>query len=199
MKIFISVSNYVDTVDVIIDGVKIDKNKLSFFSKAKFERELEGGVHEITVTKGTAILGHNWKKSIIFDWLSCLSGLSDWTVKEKVMDQRTCSINIKVNVEQDVDINIRLTEDGFELIQKTDAILTVDKEIKISEQAKQRIKNAYIIPAIILATVIGLCMLIVGILFLMNNQYAFSIILLAMSISWVWLIYNSVLNKKSKK
>lgn len=197
MKIVICILNYVDTIDVLIDGYKIDIKKLSFFSRAEFECDLERGVHEITVVKKSRISEQDWKKSVLFDWISCLLGVPDWTLAEKALDIRKCSVILKVKVEQDVHINLKLTENGFELIGLVNDILDIVKHTETSKTAKKRIKNAYMIPIIILATVIELCMLIVGVFLIVNSQYTRSIVVFALAVFWAWLVCN--LHFKGKK
>lgn len=199
MKIVICVLNYVDTIDVLIDGFKMDIKKLSLFSKAEFECDIERGVHEITAVKKSEILDGNWKKDVLFDWISCLFGVPDWTLTEKELDTRKCSVILKVKVEQDIHINLKLTEDGFELIGDIKDILNISKQTETSETAKRRIKNAYMIPAMLLATVIEICMLIVGSLFIVSDQYTISVIVFALAVSWVWLVCNMLFKRKSDK
>ena len=196
MKIVIRILNYVDTIDVLIDGLKIDIKKLSLFSKAEFEHNLERGVHEITIVKRSGIMGRSWKKSVLFDWISCLFGIPNWTLAEKALDERKCSVFLKVKVEIDTHINLKLTEDGFEIIETVNDIFDVVKQTEICETAKKRIKNAYILPAIILAIIIESCMLIVGVFFVINIQYTMSIIAFALALFWAWLVCNMLLKRK---
>ena len=198
MKIFISILNYVDTIDVLIDGLKIDINKLSFFSKAEFECDVEMGVHEITVVKKSEILGRNWKKSVLFDWISCLFGVPDWTLSEKALDTQKSSVILKVNVEQDVHINLKLTEDGFELTEIVKDILDIAKQTETNKTAKKRIKNAYMIPAIILATVIEICLLTVVARYIVYSQYTISIIVFALAVFWAGLVCGMLFKRKKR-
>lgn len=196
LKIVICILNYVDTIDVLIDGHKIDMKKLSLFSKAEFEHNLERGVHEVTVVKRSEIMGHSWKKSVLFDWISCLFGVPNWTLAEKALDKGECSVFLKVKVERDAHINLKLTEAGFEIIETFNDIFDMVKQTEICETAKKRIKNAYILPAIILAIIIECCMLIVGVFFVIKIQYAMSIITFALALFWAWLVCGMLLRKK---
>lgn len=196
LKIVICILNYVDTIDVLIDGHKIDIKKLSLFSKAEFENKLERGIHEVTVVKRSEIMGHSWKKSVLFDWISCLFGVPNWTLAEKALDKGECSVFLKVKVERDVHINLKLTEAGFEIIETFNDIFDVVKQTEICETAKKRIKNAYILPAIILAIIIECCMLIVGVFFVIKIQYTMSIITFALALFWAWLVCGMLLRKK---
>lgn len=199
LKIVIHILNYVDTIDVLIDGHKTDIKKLSLFSKAEFEQNLERGVHEIAVIKKSAIMERSWKKGVLYDWISCLLGVPDWTLSEKELDKRKCSLFIKVKVERDIQINLRLTKDGFEIIETADDILDIVKQTETCEAAKKRIKNAYLIPAIIIALIIELCMLIVGVFLIANIQYAKSIIVFVLALFWAWLVCNMFLKRKRHK
>ncbi len=189
MKITLCISNYVDTIDVIIDEVKLDVKKLSFFSKAKFECTVEEGIHEIKIYKKSNILRNDWKKTVLFDWLSCLFGVPDWTLKEKSADTKIFSTTFKVNISNDIIINLKLTENGIKLIDDND-VFDISEQNENSKSAKKRITNLYIIPAILLAIIIGACMLLAVIHFVVINYYIKAIIFLGIFIFWIWFIYN---------
>lgn len=196
LKIVICISNYVNTIDVLIDGHKIDIKKLSLFSKAEYEHYLKMGVHEVAVVKRSDIMGHGWKKIVLFDWISCLLGVPDFTLAEKTLDKKTCSVFLKVKVERDIHINFKLTEAGFEIIEPVNDIFDVFKQTEISKTANKRIKYAYIIPAITLAIIIECCMLIVGIFLVINIRYTSSIIVFISAAFWAWLVCNMLLKRK---
>lgn len=88
MKIIICIQNYVDTIDVLIDGTKVDVSKITFFPKLKFACNVETGVHEIVVIKKSKISQHDWGKNVLLDWISCLAGIPDWTLAEKLLDTK---------------------------------------------------------------------------------------------------------------
>lgn len=188
MKIGICILNYVDTIDVLIDGLKIDVKKLSLFSKAEFEHTIETGVHEITIVKKSGISERNWKKNVFFDWMSCLFGVPDWTLAEKALDKQKHSMVIMVNIEQDMYISFELTEHGIELLDSHKNILDITTQTETSEIAERRIKNAYLIPIMVLALLIETSILVVGIFFITNNEFLLSTIIFALAIFWACLI-----------
>ncbi len=191
LKIVICISNYVDTIDVLIDGLKIDIKKLSLFSKAAFEHNLEIGYHEITVFKRSEIMGYGWKKNVLLDWISGLLGVPDWTLKEKEIDKVKCLLSLKIEVEEDAHINLRLKEDRFELIDSGIDILDIVTQTEICETANKRIKYAYRLPVTILGMTIEFLLLIVVVFFVVNTQYLKAIIIFALSIFWAWLLYTT--------
>ena len=195
MKITICILNYVDTVKVLIDNFKIDIKKLSFSSKAEFEHDLESGVYEVTFLKQSKIMGHSWRKNVLLDWISCLLGVPDWTLVEKSMDGNKCLLTLKVKVEHDINIVLKLTKDGFEIIKANTDILDVTKQTEISEIAKKRIKKAYLLPVIILSMIIEICILSFGVFLLLNNQYMLSVIPFSLAVFWILLVCDMIKNK----
>ena len=158
----IDISNYVDTIEVIVDGSKIDINKLSLLSKAEFISDVKPGICEIYIVKKSEISERNWKKGVLFDWVSCLFGVPSWTLAEKVVDIKTYSMMLKVQVIHDIQIKLKLTENGFELIENSKDILDKINKTETTKAAQNRIKHAYIIPLITIALVIEICLLIGG-------------------------------------
>ena len=105
-----------------------------------------------------------------------------------ISDQKEFSLFLKVKIEKDLHIDLNLTKYGFEIIKTEDNdFLDVVNETKTSQNAKKRIKNAYIIPVKILSVAIEFCILIVGIFLIINGQYTKSTIVFALAIFWVWL------------
>lgn len=196
LKIIINISNYIDTIDIFVNGLKIDMNKLSLFSKAEFECDVKLGIQEIYIVKKSKISECNWKKGVVFDWISCLLGVPDWTLAEKALDTKTYSTMLKVEVNEDVEINLKLTENGFELTENSKNILDMVQQTETSKTANKRIKNLYLIPVMFLVIVIEICLLIAGVFFIVNSQYAISIIIFALAIFWAWLICGMILKEK---
>lgn len=162
LKLRIDILNYVDTIEVYIDELKLDIKKLSLSS---------------------------WKRGIVFNWISCLFGVPDWTLREKEIDTKNYSTILKVKVNQDVKVNLKLASNGFELLECSEEILDVKNHTGINEIAKKRVRNAYIIPAITLAVLIEICMLMVCGFFIVNNKYDLFIIVFCIAVFWAWLVY----------
>lgn len=192
MKIFIKVLNYVDTVDVFVDGVKIEKEKLSLSSKAEFVYDVESGIHEIYFDKKSNISRRHWKKGVVYNWISCLSGTPDWTLKEMALDTIKSSMMLKVNVGADIQIDLKLTDSGFELIGETKDIIDTVKQTEIDKTAKKRVKNLYMSPAILFAILIEICMLAVCVLLILNRHYVKFIIIIVLSVFWAWLVCSMI-------
>ena len=198
MKMIIDISNYVDTSEVIVDGSKIDINKLSLLSKAEFISDVKPGICEIYIVKKSEISERNWKKGVLFDWVSCLFGVPSWTLAEKVVDIKTYSMMLKVQVIHDIQIKLKLTENGFELIENLKDILDKINKTETTKAAQNRIKHAYIIPLITIALVIEICLLIGGGFFIVNGRYDISFVFLVISVFWIWLICSLIFQKRKK-
>lgn len=195
MKIIIRIINYVESIDVLVDGIKLEIEELSFFSSAKFQSEVGLGIHEIVVIKNSEIMKNNWKFTALKDWMSCMLGVPDWTLTEKKIDERICSMFFKVKVEQDININLKLMKDGFELEELSDEILDIVKQTGTSEIAQKRVKSVYMIPPMILAIVIEFCILTVGILLVTSGQYMRAVAVFVLAVFWGWLVYNMLFKR----
>lgn len=189
MKLIISISNYLKSVDVFVDGVRVEISKLSFSSKAIYEHTVKSGIHDIYVIKKSEVLEKNWKTHIIYDWISCLLGIPDWTLKEKKLDVKICSIRLKIEVVRNIQVKLDLTDTGFMLVEHCEGILDTEKQIHASAKAEQRIKTLYLIPALILSMAIEICFLLVSFFFITNRYYPQFFVFLALSIFWPCLLW----------
>lgn len=183
MKINIYIQNYLDTIDVFIDGRKMDSFQSTFSSNVTFAGDVEMGTHDIKVVNNPQITGRNWKKYVVFDWI-----FSDWTVAEKVRDTRIESMTIKVEVTQDVHINLELMRNGLQLTENVEDILDVHKQIELSNIAEKRIRNVYMLPMILLTIAVEICILVPGILLIANGHYIKAIIVFALAVYLAWLL-----------
>ena len=188
LKLTIHISGYVDTIQVLLDGENVEIKKLTVLSKAVYICDVAPGVHELCFVKESELSAPSWKKNVAVDWLSCLFGVPDWSLREKTLDCQISSMTFKVNVTQDMRIKAKLTADGFMFAQETEAVFDVATQRETNDTAKKRMKKAYLLPAAMLAAVIGICLLVACVFLLVNGAYLQGVLVFAIAVFWAWLI-----------
>ena len=184
-----------DTVDVFIDGLKVDTNNKTNCSKAEFVFDVENGNHEITIVKKPNILGNKWKKQVVLDWLL---GIYDWTLSEKQRSVENHTILLNVKVIQDIQINLKLIQNGFELCEHTEEILNVKRQVTLNKLAEKRTRNSYMFPLIALSITIEVCILFVCVFLVTRGHYVKFTIIFSVSVFWICLCGKYLFNKRDK-
>jgi len=194
LKIIINVADYVDTVKVFVDGENVKIKKLSLLSNARFECDVESGVHEIRVVKHSEIIGKEWKKTVLYDWISALFSVPDFTLAERNMDTKEFSTSIKINSDKQIQINLKLTPHGFEIIDRIKEITNISEQTAVSKTAIKRVKYAYKIPTVILSVIIEIFFLSIFVFLFVNLKYKESAVVLCLFAFWTWLIIKLIKN-----
>ena len=200
MNVLINILNYVDTVKVFVDGIPVGISNLSFLSKAIYTCDVEPGHHEICIKKAAESAEQGWKRKFLYDWISTLSGLADWTMVEKNLDTKVFSMVLDAEAESDIQISLSLTENGFEVLNKTGNIVIKSKQTEIDNKARRRILIFFHIPIYTVSIVIGLLFAFLTVLFLLTKRYIISILMFSVAIFWTKLTLSPLTRKgKSEK
>ena len=191
MKITLDIRNYINCIVVEIDGKVIEAKKINFRSKATFEHITESGFHEIRILRKSQMINQEWKKHVAFDWLSLISGVPDFTLKEKQLEENSYLTVLKAKADCDVKIEVALTNSGFRLIESDDnVIVDIESQVTKSSKAKKRIRNAYLIPMFLLVLAVEIFFIWVFLTVSINTREFFkSVVLLCIVVLWPWFIY----------
>lgn len=151
----IRISAYTKTILVYVNNQLIEGS--SRINDINYTSTVNPGLHEIRIIKGSEVLSSHWKKKVALDWLSCLSGIPDFTLREAMLEANISSICFNVNTtkqEKDNNIRVILNISGFEIIDGMEICENIQSENKTDNTAIKRIKRFYLLPVALLAVVI---------------------------------------------
>lgn len=174
----ICIVGYTDTISVYVNDDLLEVSSL--LKDAKFSCNLSQGVCKVKIIKPSGMLGSKWKKNVLANWFSSLSGIPDFTLREAILEANISSICFNINIidiDQTIDIKIMLSSSGFEIIQGIDKCEDVQTENRTDNIAMKRIKIFYLLPSILLSFVVIGFLTSIAIFFLLKAKiYLFLII-----------------------
>lgn len=185
MILTIEIYNYVDSINVLVDEVIIEKRSLSLFSKAKYICDLEPGVHAVKIVKQFVENGIQWKKYVAYEWLSCLSGSPNWTIREVLLNSQNNSIIFKTNVCNDMVVRLRLSSNGFEIIKNDKNIFDVAYKNVVNSNAQKRVKKVFITPVRIICYAFEMCFAVLFILCFIKGLIFQSVLMFLLNFFWI--------------
>jgi len=196
-KLKIIITGYTDTVSVYINEQFMELTSL--IKDAKYICDLPDSIYRIKIIKNSGMLNAQWKKKVALNWLSTLSGIPDFTLREALLEASISSICFNVAVSGEVKIKLSLTSPGFEIIEGADKCGDVKKENEVDIIAMKRIKRFYFLPSILLAILIVGCLIFVDIFLAIKSQFPLclivSLLILVLSGLFVYLIKKSIQKK----
>lgn len=197
-KLVIRITGYTDTVSVFVNNTEQDITTLLI--DAVYSCSVPLGECQVRVIKGSGILNKHWKKKIAFHWLSCLSGVPDFTLRDALLEANTCSISFAVNInapDQIVDVKLALTSAGFELRQGGENCRNILSDFGRDITALNRIRTFYFMPAILLMLVLLVSLFSLGIAALVHGHiWQFAVVIGSTVLLFTLLFY---LIKKSRQ
>lgn len=179
----ICVAGYTDTVSVYVND---DLLKMSSFLKdAKYTCTVLPGVCKVRIIKCSGTLNSQWKKKVALNWLSSLSGIPEFTLREAMLEANISSICFNINVtdiDQTIDIKLILNFSGFKMIEGIEKCEEVKIENKQDNIALKRIKCFYLLPAVLLLIVIIGFLIGIAIFFVVKSKIQLLLVVLALII-----------------
>jgi hypothetical protein len=102
----ICVAGYTETVSVYVNDhlLKIS----SILKDAKYTCTVFPSICKVRIIKSSEILNSQWKKKVALNWLSSLSGIPDFMLREALLKAYVSSICFNINVtdlDQTIDKN----------------------------------------------------------------------------------------------
>lgn len=193
----ICIVGYTDTISIYVNDNLLQVSSL--WKDAKYTCDLSQGVCKVKIIKCSEMIGSQWKKKVLTDWLTSLCGTPFFTLREAILEANISLICFNINVidiEQTIDIKIKLKSSGFEIIQGIEKCEDVQIETRTDNIALKRIKIFYILPIILLSfVVIGFLVGIAIFSLLKAEIYSFLIIsslIVAVSTLFVYLFKRSI-------
>ncbi len=191
----ISIVDYTDTVSVYVNDDLLGESSLSLFGDAKYTCVVLPGVYKVRITKNSELLGKQWKKKAALDWLSSLSGIPDFTLREAMLDTKQCSICFSVNVtdmDQAIDVKLTLNSSGFEIIQGIEKCSSIQIENSTDNTALRRFRVFYLLPgALLLVMPFGL-LIYTALFFLIKTQFQLFLLVLVLTVALAALLVYAV-------
>jgi hypothetical protein len=194
--IIIRVAGYTDTVSVYVNDSLLRLS--SALKDAKYTYEMPQGICQVRIIKNSSILNKKWRKKVALNWLSCLSGIPDFTFREAVLETMINSICFNIPLTQSnevIDINVSLNSSGFSIDSGDDKCNDIICENKTDSLALKRVRLFYYLPSILLLFIIASFLLLISVLLLIKGKYKLFLIVLGLilllSILFVYLIKKS--------
>lgn len=80
----ICIAGYTDTVSLYVndDLLKVP----SLLKDANYTCTVSPGLYKVRIIKNSGMLSKQWKKKVALNWLSCLSGIPDFTLREAMLE-----------------------------------------------------------------------------------------------------------------
>lgn len=179
----ICIAGYTDTVSVYVNDDLLKMSSLLI--DANYTYSVSPGVCNVRITKRSDILNKRWKKKVALNWLSCLSGIPDFTIRDAMLEANISSICFNINVtdiDQIINVRLKLNPTGFEIVHGIEQCRDIHVENKLDNIAMRRIKIFYLLPVILLLVVIFGFLISVAILFIVNAKIHLFLIVLALII-----------------
>lgn len=177
----ICIVGYTDTISVYVND---DLLKISSLLKdAKYLCVLPQGVCKVKIIKDSGMLGSQWKKKVLLNWFSSLSGTPDFTLREAILEANISSLCFNINIldeAQTIEIKIKLNASGFEITQGIEKCEDVQAENSTDNIAMKRIKMFYLLPSILLSFVVIGFLTSIAIFFLLKTEIYLFLIILAL-------------------
>lgn len=130
------------------------------------------GVWNVRLIRNAGIPNRQWKKKVAFNWLSCLSGVPDFTLKEVMSEANTCSACFQICVsdpEQAIDLEFAINASGFEIVRGSEFCGDIQYKNEKDSAALKRIKLAYVLPATVFLTLIFAFLAGIAVFFLVKG------------------------------
>ncbi len=182
-KLKICIVGYTDTISVYVNDDLLEVSSL--LKDAKFSCNLSQGVYKVKIIKSSEMLGSKWKKKVLANWFSSLSGIPDFTLREAILDANMSSICFNINItdiDQTFDVKVKLSSSGFEIMQGIEECEDIETVNETDNIAMKRIKIFYLLPSILLAFVVIGFLTGIAIFFLLKVKIYLFLIILALII-----------------
>lgn len=179
----IRIAGYTETVSVYVNDQLLKIS--SFLKDAKYTCTVFPGLCRVKIIKSSEILNSQWKKKVALNWLSSLSGIPEFTLREALLEANISSIcfNINVtNIYETMDIKLILNSSGFKIIEGMEKCENVQSENRLDNIAMKRIKCFYLLPAILLSVVIIGFLIGIAVFFVIKAKIQLFLIVLALII-----------------
>ena len=197
-NLIICIAGYTDTVSVYVNDYLLDVSSL--LKDAKYTCSVPSGVCKIRVIKGSGMTNGRWKKKVALNWLSCLSGVPDFTLREVMLEANVSSICFCINVAdtaQIIKITIALTGSGFEIVRGLDKCKNVQCENIRDAAALNRIKRVYLLPMVLLLCVVFVFLLSIAII-IVNKGKIWQFLTIIALIIMLFTLFNYLYRKSIK-
>ncbi len=189
-KLCLHISGDKKTVSVYINNEIVDM-ETSVFS-GKYICDLPVGTYNVKIVKTSELSNNNWKKTIAYNWLSCLSGSPDYTIEELIISANESSVCFDVDLLNDVMIKIKLLSTGFEIVKGIENCNCIDSQNYVNKQLLSKIKFFLVMPLIFLISIIVFLLICCCIFLIIKNQIMRSAIVFiltaCLSTLFIWLI-----------
>ena len=188
---------YTDTISVYVNDDLLEVSSL--LKDAKYLCNLSQGVCKVKIIKHSGMLDSQWKKKVLLNWFSSLSGIPDFTLREAILEANISSLCFNINIidiDQTIDIKIMLNSFGFEIIQGIEKCEDVQIENKTDDIAMKRIKVFYFLPSILIALVVIGFLVGIAIFFLLKAKICLFLIISSLIV--ILSVLFAYLFKKSK-
>lgn len=179
----IRISGYTETVSVYVNDQLLKTS--SFLKDAKYTCTVFPGLCRVRIIKSSEMLNSQWKKNVALNWLSCLSGIPEFTIRDTLLEANISSIcfNINVtNIDETIDIKLVLNFSGFKIIEGMEKCENVQSENRLDNIASKRIRCFYLLPAILLSVIIIGFLIGIAVFFVIKAKTQLFLIVLALII-----------------
>ena len=167
----ICIAGYTDTVSVYVNDHLLPVSSL--FMDAKYTCSVSPGVCRVRIMKGSGLRNKQWKKKAAFNWLSCLSGVPDFTLREAMLEANVSSICFQIDVtdaDQVIDIKLQLNASGFEIVRGAEACKDIQRENSRDSNALKKIKRVYLLPLVLLLSVVFIFLIGIALFFFTKGK-----------------------------
>lgn len=183
-KLKICIAGYTDTVSVYVNDRLLKISTL--FYNANYICNVSPGLNKIRIEKNSEILSSRWKKKVALDWLSCLSGIPDFTLRDAFLETNISFIcfNIDVsNTDELVYIKIILNSSGFEIEKGIEKCKDIQSGNRHDKAAMKKIKRFYLLPIVLLfVLVIGL-LITTAVFFIVKSEPLIALAIMAIIVA----------------
>lgn len=177
----ICVAGYSETVSVYVNDQLLKMS--SFLKDAKYTCTVFPGLCKVRIIKISGILNSQWKKKVALNWLSSLSGIPEFTLREALLEANISSIcfNINIiNIDETIDIKLILNSSGFKIIEGIEKCENVQSENRLDNIAMKRIRRFYLLPAVLLSIFIIGFLIAIAVFFVVKSKIQLFLIVLAL-------------------
>lgn len=180
----ICIAGYTDTVSVYVNDQLLELSTL--FNNANYICTVSPGLNKVRIEKNSGILNSRWKKKVALNWLSSLSGVPDFTLREALLEANISFIcfNIDVtNADELVYIKIILNSSGFEIEKGIENCKDIQGGNRLDKTAMKRIKCFYLLPIVLLLVLVIGLLIVTAVFFAVKSELQISLILLAIIVA----------------
>lgn len=178
--ITLKIRNYVDTICVYVNDAPVKEKHI--ISTATYQLEVPKGYNIVRVEKNTNIETKEFKKKAILSWLSTVSGIADFTLREVLLEAYTSSIECRILVEDNTKIMLTLGKDGFNVEECNSKFSVTCFQNTINQNDAKKLKTYYVIPMVFIATLIIATLFGVFMCLVFKNAYIEAFIVLILNL-----------------